>query len=532
MGTASRSDLVQREEMIARIRERREPWDIVVIGGGATGVGIAVDAASRGYSTLLVEQSDFGKGTSSRSTKLVHGGVRYLRQGNLKLVYEALHERGLLAKNAAHLVHPMPFVIPGYKFADRYFYAIGLKVYDLLAGKRNLGPSRILNKAQALDLVPMLEPAGLRGGVLFYDGQFDDSRLLVSLVRTAVDQGATLANYLRVTALRKNASGKVDGIVATDLETGEDWTASAKIVVNAAGVFCDEVRRLDQPDLVPMIRPSQGIHFVLDRSFLPGETAILVPHTDDGRVLFVIPWHGHALVGTTDTPVEQASLEPRALPEEVEFVLAHASRYLAKDPTPADVKSVYAGLRPLVSLHKTRRTSKLSRDHVIVVDRSGLLTITGGKWTTYRRMAHDAVDQAAVLAGLPRRACVTDQLSLRGCPTSDRNSISAPPLDVYGKDAESISALMADNPKWREPLHPALPYRIGQVIWAARNEMARTVDDVLARRTRGLFLDARAATEAAPLVASLLAEILGRDVAWQKRQVEDFTAIARRYVLS
>lgn len=518
--------------MITRIRDRRDPWDMVVIGGGATGVGIAVDAASRGYATLLLEQSDFGKGTSSRSTKLVHGGVRYLRQGNVKLVYEALHERGLLAKAAPHLVHPLPFVIPGYKFWERYFFGIGLKLYDLLAGKRNLGPSRLLSKQRAMELVPTLEPAGLRGGVLFYDGQFDDSRLLISLLRTAVGLGATLANYARVTALRKDANGKVEGVVAIDVETGEELFARARIVINAAGVFSDEIRRMDEPDAAPMIRPSQGIHFVVDRSFLPGDTAILVPHTDDGRVLFVIPWHDHAIVGTTDTPVPHASLEPRALPEEVEFVLAHASRYLTKDPTPADVKSVYAGLRPLVSVHKSRRTSKLSRDHVIVVDDSGLLTITGGKWTTYRRMAHDAVDQAAKLGGLPPMECVTDHLPLHGSPGSVPDGQCLPaPLDVYGIDGGRVDAIAVERPEWNGLVHPALPYHISQVIWAARNEMARTVDDVLARRTRSLLLDARAAIEAAPLVAALLADLLGRDDAWRHKQIEDFTALARGYML-
>lgn len=528
---------MNRAEMIGRIRDRLEPWDLVVVGGGATGVGVALDAAARGYQTLLLEQHDFGKGTSSRSTKLVHGGVRYLRQGNVKLVYEALRERGLLRRNAPHLVHRLGFIVPGYGPWDRCFYGIGLKLYDWLAGRWSLGPSRLLSKDEALALAPTLEPHGLRGGVLFYDGQFDDARLLIDLVQTAATQGATLANYVRVVELKKGPDGKVRSVLARDEESSEILTADARVVVNASGVFADEVRRLDDPRRPLMIRPSQGIHFVLDRSFLPGESAILVPHTDDGRVLFAIPWHGSTILGTTDTPVPSASLEPKALAEEVEFVLAHAARYLTKKPAPADVRSVFAGLRPLVDARGAHRTSKLSRDHVVVVDPSGLLTITGGKWTTYRRMAQAAVDQAAALAGLERRPCATADLLIHGGWADGREPPAAsaptdPTLACYGAQAADVERLLAERIEWKEKLHPRLPYLRGQAVWAARKEMARTVEDVLARRTRALILDARAAREAAPLVAALLAAEFGKGKDWEQAQVDDFDRLARGYMLT
>ena len=400
--------------MLARLGERHRPWDVVVVGGGATGAGIAVDAASRGYDVLLLEQHDFGKGTSSRSTKLVHGGVRYLEQGNIALVMEALKERGLLRQNAPHLVSNLAFVVPSYDWWEAPFYGIGLKIYNVLAGKYGFGTSEILTRDETLARLPTIKTDGLRGGVIYFDGQFDDARLLINLVETAVEQGATALNYARVVALTKGADGFVDGVVAADQESGRDWTIPARVVVNATGPFSDSVRRLAEPDADTLIAPSQGIHLVFDHSFLSSEAAIMVPHTSDGRVMFAIPWHGHALVGTTDTPITTPTLEPRPLQEEIDFVLETAGQYLHKPPTRDDVLSVFVGIRPLVRSSEGKLTAALSRDHTIHIDASGLLTTTGGKWTTYRNMAEHTVDQAADLGRLEERPCVTRTLNVHG----------------------------------------------------------------------------------------------------------------------
>jgi glycerol-3-phosphate dehydrogenase len=357
---------MNRPEMLSRVTARqpnREAvWDMIIIGGGATGVGCAVDAAARGYEVLLLEQHDFGKGTSSRSTKLVHGGVRYLEQGNISLVMEALKERGTLRQNAPHLVSDLAFVVPNYEWWEAPFYGLGLKIYNLLSGKYGFGASQILSKEETLEHLPTLKTEGLRGGVIYYDGQFDDARLLINLVTTAAEQGATLLNYAPVTGLTRAADGFVDGVQARDLESGEVFQARARVVINATGAFCDGVRRLAEPQAAPLIAPSQGIHLVFDQSFLPGESAIMVPHTDDGRVMFAIPWHGHTLVGTTDTPITEATLEPKPLDQEIEFILSTASRYLSKAPTRADILSVFVGIRPLVKAGSAANTSTLSRD--------------------------------------------------------------------------------------------------------------------------------------------------------------------------
>ena len=398
---------MNKQSMIERLRSHREPWDMVIVGGGATGVGVAVDAASRGYDVLLLEQSDFGKGTSSRSTKLVHGGVRYLEQGNISLVMEALKERGLLLQNAPHLVSNLGFVVPNYDWWEAPFYGIGLKMYNLLAGKYGFGSSEILSREETLQRLPTIKTEGLRGGVVYFDGQFDDSRLLINLATTAAEQGATLLNYTRVTGLTKDAEGVVNGVVAMESESGDEITVQARVVVNATGAFTDDIRRQADPSVKPMISPSQGVHLVFDRAFLPGDTAIMVPHTSDGRVMFAIPWHNHTLVGTTDTAIPGPVLEPIAQEQEIEFILKTAALYLAKAPARDDVLSVFAGIRPLVKSGDGGNTSALSRDHTIHIDNSGLLTITGGKWTTYRHMAEDCVNQAAMLARLPDVDCVT-----------------------------------------------------------------------------------------------------------------------------
>jgi glycerol-3-phosphate dehydrogenase len=489
---------------------------------------VAVDAASRGYAVLLLEGSDFGKGTSSRSTKLVHGGVRYLEKGDVPLVLEALRERGIMRRNAPHLVADLAFVVPNYAWWEGPFYGVGLRLYNLLAGKYGFGKSRNLSKEQTLAFLPTIRTDGLRGGVVYYDGQFDDARFLVSLLQTAVEQRATVLNYAPVTGFTRSPDGFVDGVVARDVETGVELRPRARVVINATGAFVDGVRRLADERVQPLVQPSQGIHLVFDRSFLPGDTAIMVPHTSDGRVMFAIPWHDHTLIGTTDTPIDAPSLEPRPLETEIEFILQTAGLYLRKPPRRSDILSMFAGIRPLVRAGEgATNTAALSRDHTIRVDDCGLLTITGGKWTTYRHMAEDCVNHAALLAGLEETACVTRQLNIHGyLPHAEKYGA----LAVYGSDAPAVEDLARSDRTLAEQLHPELPYVAAQVVWAVRHEYARTLDDVLSRRLRATFLNVHAAIAMAPRVASLMAQELGVAPAWERDQLQAFGDIARGYL--
>ncbi len=526
-----------REAMLGRIRGS-QVWDLVVIGGGATGLGTALDAQARGYKTLLLDASDFAKGTSSRSTKLIHGGVRYMAQGNLALVKEALAERAVLLRNAPHLVHERSFLVPAYSPWTLPYYGAGLTLYDILAGKARLSRSKFLGRKETLRRAPTLQKKGLWGGVAYADGQFDDSRLGIALLRSFLNCGGTALNYVAVTGVMHVRGGRIDGVLARDVETAETFGITSRVVVNAAGVFADVIRKLDDRHTSPWINTSRGVHIVLDRRFLPGDTAIMVPKTDDGRVLFAIPWHERVLIGTTDTPTPAASLEPSASEEEVEFLLEHAGRYLDPKPIREDIRSIFAGLRPLVGPDPEQlkhpgaklKTSRISREHAISVSRSGLVTISGGKWTTYRRMAADTVDRAAEQGALPPKPCRTATLRLHGAPREGELWSAEEPFGVYGSDAPALRELEATRPDLARPIHPRLPDRMSQVAWGARHECARTVEDVLARRTRLLFLDAAAAAEAAPSVAEVLAESLGKDQAWQASQVEGFRRLCRAYL--
>lgn len=511
-----------RQDLIAKLRQSDE-WDFIVIGGGATGLGTAVEAATRGYQTLLLEKYDFAKGTSSRSTKLVHGGVRYLAQGNIGLVREALHERGLLRRNASHLVNDLTFVVPGYAWWSQLFYGAGLKVYDLLSGRLSLGHSRFLSEHDTRERIPTIKHNGLRGGVLYHDGQFDDARLAITLLRTLLDYSGVALNYLPVIGLIKQGE-RVTGVCARDAETGETFELKGNVVVNATGVFVDDVRRMDNPTASAMLSPSQGVHIVVDKRFLPSDSAMMIPKTEDGRVLFAVPWHGKVVIGTTDTPVEHTSYEPRPLEEEIDFILYTAAQYLTPAPTRQDVLSVFVGQRPLVKAEETESTAALSREHVICVSSSGLVTITGGKWTTYRKMGEEVVDRAIQLVNFSPRPSITPNLHLHGWTQTPE----AEPLKVYGTDAANVRDLPGANTL----LHPRLPYLEAEVRWASRYELARTVEDVLARRTRSLLLDAIASMEAAPRVAAILAEELGLDTSWQQQQVEGYQSLAAGYLLS
>ncbi len=527
---------MHRGDFIKRLRQRSGVWDVAVIGGGATGIAIALDAATRDLDVVLLEQADFGKGTSSRSTKLIHGGVRYLRQGNITLVRDALRERALLRVNAPHLVQDRRFLIPCHTWWQRWFYWFGLKMYDWLAVRDSFGRSRGVSAPAARELVPTLKRDLLRGGVVYHDGQFDDTRLLIHMARTAAENGACLVNYMPVSGISENDEGRITGVTTTDLETGETFSIAARCVVNAAGPFCDAVRHMDDAASEPMLVVSQGVHIVLPRRFLPGDTAIIVPQTSDGRVLFIIPWHDHAIVGTTDTPIDIATPEPSARPEEIQFLLDTAAEYLTDPPTVSDVLSVFTGIRPLVKGDPSSRTASLSRDHVIRVSPSGLVTITGGKWTTARRMAEDCVDRVLRETGISAAPCRTKTLRLHGCPTEadhttpEGNTAIEHSRRCYGTDLREIERIEADSPQLAEPLHEQLPVRGSHVVWAVRHEMARTLEDVLARRTRCLFLNAQATLTIADKVVQLMATELGTDDDWCRSQLNIFRTVAAHFL--
>jgi len=504
-------------------------WDILIIGGGATGLGAGVDAAARGYDTLLLEQSDFAKGTSSRSTKLVHGGVRYLAQGDISLVLEALHERGLMRQNAPHLVKNQAFIIPSYVWWDGPFYTVGMKVYDMMAGKLGLGPSEHISKEETVKYIPNLSEKGLSGGVIYYDGQFDDARLAVNLAQTMIENKGTAINYFEVKDLMKSSDEMVSGVIAEDKETGKTYSIRAKVVINATGVFVDNILKMNDKNARKTIRPSQGVHIILDKSFLQGDSAIMIPKTSDGRVLFAVPWHGKVVVGTTDTPVEHESLEPRALEEEIEFILNTAAQYLKKEPKREDVLSIFAGLRPLAAPEDDNsETKEISRGHKLIVSESGLVTMTGGKWTTYRKMGEDLIDKALMIAGLDERKCVTKNMPIHGYVA---NVNFQDHLYIYGSDQVALQKLIDNQPELGKKLHNNLPFTKAEVIWAVRQEMARNIDDVLARRVRALFLDARASIEMAPEVARLIAAELGYNDEWISNQISTYSSLAKEYLL-
>ncbi len=518
-----------RDDHLAVALNRKEPSDLIIIGGGASGVGAALDAAVRGLSVVLLEASDFGKGTSSRSTKLIHGGVRYLRQGNVSLVRESLRERSRLLTNAPHLVHPLEFILPCRNLIETAFYGIGMKLYDSLGQGRGFHRSMTLSKSKVLSKLPALSPFSLSAGISYRDGQFDDSRLLINMVQTAAEQGAILINGARVLELSKNHGTRLDGLSFRDEETGNVYQLRAKCIINATGPFCDSIRKFDRPDAKPLVAASQGIHLVLPQSFFPGDTALIVPKTRDGRVMFIIPWHDHVLLGTTDTLVPTATEEPKARDDEIQFLLDTAAEYLIRRPSRNDCLSVFAGIRPLVTGNQGKSTASLSRDHTIEISTSGLLTITGGKWTTYRQMAEDCIDRAIESSGFTSRPSMTHELKLHGCPLDGSMPISSR-YQSYGTDASLIEKMIEVQVELGEQLHPDLPIRAAEVVWAVRNEWARTVEDVLARRTRALFLNARAAIAMAPEVAQWMAKELNRDAAWQSTQINSFEQIAKNYV--
>ncbi|MBK9389628.1 MAG: glycerol-3-phosphate dehydrogenase/oxidase [Bacteroidetes bacterium] len=519
---------MNRPELISNLKkDQSKIWDLIVIGGGATGLGIALDGVTRGYKTLLLEQADFASGTSSRSTKLVHGGVRYLAKGDLWLVMEALHERGLMLKNAPHLTSDQEFVIPLYSIFDVLMYYAGLKFYDILSGRLSLGKSYYISRKKTLERLPNLKGEGLKGGIVYHDGQFDDSRMAVSLAEECVKRGATVLNYFRVTSLLKNEGGKISGVKAKEIISGEEFSFTAKVVINATGVFADSVSKMDEPSAPASIRPSQGIHLVLDKSFLMSNSAIMIPKTEDGRVLFAIPWYDEVVVGTTDTPLDEISMEPKALDQEIDFVLRTADAYLKRSPKREDVLSIYAGLRPLAANHSNPgATKEVSRRHKITLSGSGLLSVIGGKWTTYRRMAEETIDRAIKAGFLEKRKCQTHRL-----PLSD-NTISkiGGRFKIYGSGYTAIEQDIKKDPSSGLPVHKDLPYTRAEISWICRNEMPVNLDDVLSRRTRALLLNARASAEMAPEVAGIMADIMGFDKNWQRDQIRSYNELIVKYI--
>lgn len=504
-------------------------WDVIVVGGGASGLGAAVDAASRGYKTILLEEGDFASATSSRSTKLVHGGVRYLEQGEVALVLEALKERGLFLKNAPHLVDKQEFVVPNYEWWDAPYYTIGLKVYDMMSGKYGFGDSEHINKKQAIEKLPNLAKDELSSGVIYYDGRFDDARMAITLAQTVNDKGGVVLNYMRVTGLKKNKSGMVKGVKALDLETGEEYSIKSRVVINACGVFSDNILRMDDPVAEKSVISSRGVHIVVDKKFLASNSAIMIPKTSDGRVLFAVPWHGKVIIGTTDTETENPVREPQATDEEIDFILENCRRYFENPPERSDILSVYAGLRPLASPEmRGKKTKDISRNHSINVSLAGLVSIIGGKWTTYRKIGEDAVNSAIMVGGLKERESITAQLPLHGFMMGLEADDY---LRWYGSDALKVRSIMDRDSSLREKIHPDYPYTAAEVVWAARHEMARNIGDFLARRIRLLFFDAKAAIEAAPMVADIMAKEFGYRRKWKITQVEEFEKLAQNYLL-
>jgi len=513
-----------RKEQLTELRSQAE-FDVIVIGGGASGIGAAVEANLRGFRTLLLEKLDYTKGTSSKSTKLIHGGVRYMAQGDLKMVREALKERGYLLRNAPHLVHDQPFIIPNYRWWEGAFYTIGLKFYDMLAGKFSMGRSIHLGKKKVIAHLEGVDPKGLRGGVLYHDGQFDDSRLAMDLLHVFTNNSGIAMNYMGVTALLKDENGKLSGVIAIDSETGEEFEFRGKAILNAAGVWVDDIHRMDEPGHENTIRPSQGVHVVLKKEFLPGDHALMIPKTSDGRVLFAVPWHDHLVVGTTDTPIDHSDAEPQALEEEIDFILRTASSYLAREVTRKDVLTVFAGLRPLAAPKQgDSKTKEISRNHKIIVSVSGLITVIGGKWTTYRRMAQDMIDTAIKNGMLQASPSISSTYKLAKITDND--------FRMYGSNADAIAELSKKEPGMTDRIHPDLPYTWAEVEWLAVNEQVVHLEDLLARRLRALLLNARATKEIAGTVCDRVGPVLGWDKKRCKEETATFELLADRYILN
>lgn len=517
-----------RTDILKKFEDQNQAtWDFVIIGGGATGLGTAIEATTRGYKTLLLEQSDFAKSTSSKSTKLIHGGVRYLAQGNIDLVKEACRERGLLLQNAPHLTKNISFIIPIYSWWDKLLYTIGLKFYDLLAGKLSLGKSLPIGKAETIKRLPTIKKEGLKGGVLYHDGQFDDSRLAINMAQTAMENGAITLNYAKVIDLKKDKNGKLNGLCFQNTENGKEYEVKAKVIINATGVFADDINKMDHGKDTKTISPSQGIHIMIDKKFCPSDSAIMIPKTSDGRVLFAVPWHDKIILGTTDMPVKEEALEPKPTEQEVNFILDTAKNYMNPAPEKKDILSVFAGLRPLAATEEGAKTKEVSRSHKIIISKSGLISIIGGKWTTYRKMGEDTVEKAEEIMKIAHKKSTTKHLKIHGYK---KNIDYQDPMYFYGTDKEKILDLSKKIENGEEVISKEQKIIKAQIIWAVRKEMAINIEDFLSRRTRLLLLNPKEALRIAPIVAEIMAKELGKDEAWQEKEIENFKNLTKIYL--
>lgn len=487
-------------------------WDVLILGGGANGLGCALDASLRGYRTLLLEKNDFAAGTSSRSSKMIHGGVRYLKRGDIPMVRSALRERDILLRNTGGLVKEQRFIIPLYSVIDLGLYMAGMRVYDLLAQGQQMKRSQFLSAAAVRQCLPGLCSIGLKGGIAYSDGHFDDARLALSIAQGAARQGATLMNYASAVGLLKaSRAGKVEGVMVHDEHTHQEYEIRSRLIINATGVFVDSILAMDNPHLRKLHRISQGSHIVLPAEFLPGDYAMLIPKTSDGRVLFCLPWYGRLLIGTTDMEMTRATEEPHPQERELNFLLNTCSRYLARKPDFTAILSMFSGQRPLPDRYGSKPTKQLSREHRIDISSSGLVSILGGKWTTYRAVAQEALDKGLASIGDECRSHSTDMVKL-------------------GELGTQMSEIEEEDPKNRELISPHFPYKIAQIIAAVRYEMAATLTDVMARRTRMLLLDVRKARQCAPQVAHIMAKELGEKEPWIQRQQKDFYQLTRQYL--
>jgi len=533
-------------------RLARERFDVLVIGGGITGAGVALDATARGYSVALVEKADFASGTSSKATKLVHGGIRYLPQFDFALVHEALVERGLLVRNVPFLVRPLAFVLPLYEnahrpvgipFAPPKGYGLGLMLdaglwmYDLMAGRLNVARHKRISAQKALELTPALRGDGLKEAFLYYDAQTNDTRLTVTVLRTAAQRGAVITNYTEVIGFTR-ADGKLNGARVRDVQTGQEFTVSARHIVNAAGVFAERVTALTGDESRVAIEPSKGVHLVVARERVRiTDTALVLPETDDGRILFVIPWGARAVIGTTDTGTGNLD-DPEASPQDIAYLLDHVNRYMKVNLSGDDILSVYAGYRPLVK-SKEERAANLSRTHVVLQEPNGMVVIVGGKLTTYRRMAQDTMDVIAKRDGMAI-AHPTERLPLAGAvgwrdaqrEIEERGRALGLDQRViehlefnFGGNARGVLDVIGEDPALGEKIISDLPYLRAEVIYACRAEMAQTLEDVLARRTRIMLEDADRGAGVAEPVATLMARELGWSSDRVRSEVEKYRTL-------
>jgi glycerol-3-phosphate dehydrogenase len=536
-------------------RLQKETFDICIIGGGASGAGCALDAALRGFKVALIEKNDFAAETSSKSTKLIHGGVRYLEQAfknldfaQLKQVRHGLEERQIVLQNAPHLARPLPLLTPVFSWWEGLYFSIGLRMYDFFAKGDSLPKSRWLSKKETMLRMPSLDAKKLHSAVLYFDGQLDDARYCLGLAHAAAEAGVAVANHLQLIDFEKDNSGKLEGAVVTStLDNGVEppFSIKAKLFINCTGAMADHIRLKANPTLSRRIRPSKGVHVVLPYEVLKSDDAMLIPKTSDGRVVFAIPFEGQLLLGTTDTDYTQLENEPLLEEKEVEFLLDTLAPYLAKRPDKSQVKAGFGGLRPLLAASESDSTKKLVRDHEVEYDESSnLLSLLGGKWTTYRYMAKETIDKAGELLGAERPCLTADHVLVGGEDFAFEDwkiiqtvyrlakDIAKHLIRKYGSRAHKVARLTQENIVWSQRLVEKFPFIQAEVIYQVREEMACTLRDVLARRMRLEIMDWEATQEAVPVVANLMAQELGWTQAHKQKQIDEYLQLVQSFIKS